>query len=124
MVDDHHTRYTWSILLREKSDAFERFKTCKSLLEKEVDKKNHKASYGQRWRVYPKAFSRIFNREGIRRHLTAPYTLQQNGMVERRNRTLMEMKRSMLKATNVPNYMWGELFVMQLILSIVCLQEL
>ena len=29
-------------------------------------------------------------------------------MVERRNRTLMEMTRSILKARNVPNYMWGE----------------
>lgn len=31
-----------------------------------------------------------------------------NGVVERRNRTLMEMTRSMLKAMNMPNYLWGE----------------
>lgn len=29
-------------------------------------------------------------------------------MVERRNRTLMEMTRSILKAMKVPNYLWGE----------------
>lgn len=34
---------------------------------------------------------------GIQRHMTAPYTPQQNGVVERRNQTLMEMTRSILK---------------------------
>ena len=45
---------------------------------------------------------------GIKRHFTSPYTPQQNGVVERRNRTLMEMTRSILKHMQVPNYMWGE----------------
>lgn len=45
---------------------------------------------------------------GIRRHLTAPYSPQQNGVVERRNRTLMEMTRSILKHRSVPNWLWGE----------------
>ena len=45
---------------------------------------------------------------GIRWLLTAPYTPQQNGVVERRNRTLMEMARSMLKHKSMPNYLWGE----------------
>lgn len=45
---------------------------------------------------------------GIRRHLTAPYTPQQNGDVECRNRTLMEMARSILKHMSMPNHLWGE----------------
>lgn len=45
---------------------------------------------------------------GINRHLTAPYSPQQNGVVERRNQTLMEMTRSILKHMSVPNYLWGE----------------
>ncbi|KAG7558463.1 Zinc finger CCHC-type [Arabidopsis thaliana x Arabidopsis arenosa] len=45
---------------------------------------------------------------GIKRHLTAPYTPQQNGVVERRNRTLLEMARSILKHMHMPNYLWGE----------------
>jgi hypothetical protein len=46
--------------------------------------------------------------EGIKRHLTAPYTPEQNGVVERRNQTIMGMARSMLKAMNLPNWLWGE----------------
>lgn len=45
---------------------------------------------------------------GIKRHLTSPYTPQQNGVVERRNRTLMEMSRSILKHMHIPNFLWGE----------------
>ena len=48
------------------------------------------------------------DKHGIQRHLTAPYSPQQNGVVERRNRTLMEMTRSIMKHTKVPNYLWGE----------------
>jgi hypothetical protein len=36
--------------------------------------------------------------KGIQHHLTAPYTPEQNGVVERRNQTVMGMARSILKA--------------------------
>lgn len=41
-------------------------------------------------------------------HLTAPYTPQQNGVVERRNQTIVGMARSLLKARKVPARFWGE----------------
>ena len=37
-----------------------------------------------------------------------PGTPQQNGVVERRNRTLMEMVRSMMSYSSVPILLWGE----------------
>ena len=33
---------------------------------------------------------------------------EQNGVVERRDRTLMEMKRNMMGRSNFPEYLWGE----------------
>jgi transposase InsO family protein len=45
---------------------------------------------------------------GVQRHLTAPYTPQHNGVVERRNQTEVAMARSMLKGRGVPNTFWGE----------------
>lgn len=53
-------------------------------------------------------FGTYCEKNGIKRHLTAPYSPQQNGVVERRNRTLMEMTRSVLKHMSVPNELWGE----------------
>ncbi|KAK9063254.1 hypothetical protein SSX86_017124 [Deinandra increscens subsp. villosa] len=45
---------------------------------------------------------------GIERLLTAPYSPQQNGAVERRNRSIMNMVRSLLKAMSIPNRYWAE----------------
>ena len=40
--------------------------------------------------------------------MTAPDSPQQNEIVERRNRALMEMTRSLLKHVSLPNHLWGE----------------
>jgi len=45
--------------------------------------------------------------EGMERHLTAPYSPQQNDVVERRNQTVVEMARSMMKAKGMPTAFWG-----------------
>ena len=46
--------------------------------------------------------------QGIRRELIAPYTPKKNGVAERKNRIVVEMARSMIKARGVPNRFWYE----------------
>nr|GEV82840.1 zinc finger, CCHC-type [Tanacetum cinerariifolium] len=46
--------------------------------------------------------------DGIARQLTAPYSPQQNGVVERRNRTIMSTTSCMIKAMNMPQKFWAE----------------
>jgi transposase InsO family protein len=45
---------------------------------------------------------------GVQRHLSAPYTPQHNGVVERRNQTVAATACSMLKGRGVPNTFWGD----------------
>ena len=45
---------------------------------------------------------------GIEHQLTAPYTPEQNGVSERRNRYIMEMARCMLHEKNLPKVFWAE----------------
>ncbi|GAU23520.1 hypothetical protein TSUD_39990 [Trifolium subterraneum] len=45
---------------------------------------------------------------GIKRQLTTAYTPQQNGVSERKNKTLLNMVRSMLAGRNVPKTFWPE----------------
>ena len=40
--------------------------------------------------------------------MSAPKTPQQNGVPERKNRTLQEMARAMLLSSDVPEFLWGE----------------
>jgi transposase InsO family protein len=44
----------------------------------------------------------------IKKELTTRYTLQQNGVVARKNRTIIEMSRSMMKEKGLPTKYWGE----------------
>ena len=44
----------------------------------------------------------------IEHQLTAPYTPQQNGVSERKNRTIMEMVRCMLHEKGLPKEYWAE----------------
>lgn len=53
-------------------------------------------------------FEDYYERHGIRRQYSTPRTPQQNGVVERKNRTIKEMARTMLNKANLPNVYWKE----------------
>jgi transposase InsO family protein len=53
-------------------------------------------------------FGRYCAERSVQRYLTAPYYPQQNGVVERRNQSVVTMARCMLKAKRLPGYLWGE----------------
>jgi hypothetical protein len=46
--------------------------------------------------------------EGIKHEFSSPYTPQQNGVVERKNRTLLDMARTMLDEYKSPDRFWAE----------------
>ena len=45
---------------------------------------------------------------GIKRELTTPYNPQQNGVAERKNRTIMEAARAMLHDQDLPMHLWAK----------------
>ncbi|GJY41386.1 retrovirus-related pol polyprotein from transposon TNT 1-94 [Tanacetum coccineum] len=45
---------------------------------------------------------------GIKHECTSPYTPQQNGLAERKNRTLVEIVNCMLNQSGLPTNLWGE----------------
>ena len=53
-------------------------------------------------------FKEFYEEKGILRHLTIPCTPQQNGVAERRNRTLLDMTRSMMAQANLPISFLGD----------------
>ncbi|KAG7594051.1 Integrase catalytic core [Arabidopsis thaliana x Arabidopsis arenosa] len=107
LIDDF-SRYMWTILLKEKSDASCKFKVFKNMVEKETEEKILTFRTDRGGEFVSAEFNSFCEEFGIKRHLTAPYSPQQNGVVERRNRTMMEMTRSMMKHMHLPNYLWGE----------------
>uniref|UniRef100_A0A2N9I4J9 Integrase catalytic domain-containing protein n=1 Tax=Fagus sylvatica TaxID=28930 RepID=A0A2N9I4J9_FAGSY len=53
-------------------------------------------------------FAKYLQDCGIVAQYTMPGTPEQNGVAERRNRTLMDMVRSMMSRSNLPKSLWGE----------------
>ena len=55
-----------------------------------------------------KEFKELCEEKGIDHNFSAPRTPQQNGVVERKNRVLTEMARSMLNEKEVPQIFWAD----------------
>lgn len=108
VVIDDHTRYMWTMLLKEKSEAFSKFKKLRILVEQETGEKVQTLRTDRGGEFVSTEFNAYCENTSIKRHLTAPYTPQQNRVVEGRNKTLMEMRMSILKHIHMPNYLWGE----------------
>jgi hypothetical protein len=53
-------------------------------------------------------FDRYCAEHGIECQLTAPYSPQQNGVVDQRNQRIVNMARCMMKAKSLPSYFWGQ----------------
>ncbi|CAL8169319.1 unnamed protein product [Prunus armeniaca] len=101
-VDDY-SRMMCVYFLEQKSEAFSFFKQFKAYGEKQSGYNLKTLRTDRGGEFTSNEFSEFCKSNGIKRELTASYTPQQNGVAERRNRTIVEMARSMLKAKGLPN---------------------
>lgn len=108
MLIDDHSQDMWTVILKAKDEAFEKFKRFKQLAEQEMQAKVKTLPTDRGGEFVSHEFHAYCDKHGIKRHLTAPYSPQKNEVVERRNRTLLEMTRGILKHMSMPNSLWGE----------------
>ena len=105
---DDFSRKTWVYFLKEKSEVFMVFKKFKAYIEKQSGLPSKALRSDRGGEFTSKAFEVFCEKHGVRRHLTAPYSPQQNGVAERKNRTILDMVRSMLKSKNLLKEFWAE----------------
>ena len=105
---DDYIRYMWLVLLRSKDEALEAFRKVKIAAEVESEEKLKALRTDRGGEFTSNEFKSYCEKHGIKRYLTAPYTPQQNGVIERRNQTIVAMARSMLKSKKLPGRFWGE----------------
>ncbi|GAU46965.1 hypothetical protein TSUD_143070 [Trifolium subterraneum] len=105
---DEYSRMIWLYHIKAKSEAFEVFKRFKTLVEKQSDKSiKVLRTYGG-GEYTSKEFENYCKDQGIIHEVTAPYTPQHNGLAERRNRSILDMARSMVKQKGLQHRFWGE----------------
>jgi hypothetical protein len=84
------------------------FRKIKVLAERETGIKMKVFRSGRGGEFNSAASTEFCTEQGLRRHTTAGYSPQQNGVVERRNQTVVEMARCMMKSKGVPAELWAE----------------
>ncbi|KAH9782035.1 Integrase catalytic domain-containing protein [Citrus sinensis] len=105
---DDYSRYTWVLFLANKDDAIDAFRIfCKEVQnEKGYSITCIRSDHGGEFENH--AFENFCNDFGIEHQFSSPRTLQQNGVVERKNRSIQEMARTMLNENALPKYFWAE----------------
>jgi hypothetical protein len=108
VIVDEFSHFTWVFFLRDK---FETQGTLKHFLRRaqnefELKVKKIRSDNGSEFKNLQ--VEEFLEEEGIKHEFFAPYTPQQNGVVERKNRTLIDMARMMLREYKTPERFCSE----------------
>ena len=91
---DDYSRKTWIYFLKTKDEVFKKFQEFKALVENLTGRRIKVLRSDNGGEYTSKEFMALCVREGIKRELTVPCNPQQNGVVERKDRTTVGAVRS------------------------------
>ena len=108
---DEKSKYTWVTLLPSKDRVLEAFINFQAYVTNQYNAtvKVLRSDNGGEYTSH--AFKNHLMKHGIVHQTSCPYTPQQNGVAERKNRHLMEVARSMMFHSNVPKRFWSDAVV-------------
>nr|GEV66150.1 retrovirus-related Pol polyprotein from transposon TNT 1-94 [Tanacetum cinerariifolium] len=107
VIVDDYSRYTSTRFLKDKTKTFDQFKIFSKKIQNQLGctivsiRTDHGREFDNEVQ-----FGEFCNANGITHNFLAPRTPQSNGVVERKNRTLQEMSRTMLNEQSLPQKFW------------------
>ncbi|GJX93982.1 retrovirus-related pol polyprotein from transposon TNT 1-94, partial [Tanacetum coccineum] len=107
VVVDDYSRYTWTRFLKTKNEAFEKFEILSRKIQNQLGSSiiAIRTDHGREFDNEVQ-FGAYCDAQGITHNFSAPRTPQSNEVVERKNKTLQEMSRTMLNEQSVPQKFW------------------
>ncbi|KAI3672760.1 hypothetical protein L6452_38859 [Arctium lappa] len=108
VIVDEYSRYTWVIFLRCKSDTPEELISFVKKMEvlNNLTVRSIRSDHGTEFKN--SSLNNFFENKEISHNFSSVRTPQQNGVAERRNRTIIEAARSMLSDSHLPTQFWAE----------------
>ena len=97
VIIDDYSRWTWVKFLKHKDESFSVFASFCSQVQNEKDCKIVRVRSDHGGEFENKYFEKLFYSNGIIHVFSCPRTPPQNMVVERKNRTLQEMARTMIQ---------------------------
>ncbi|GJV02274.1 retrovirus-related pol polyprotein from transposon TNT 1-94 [Tanacetum coccineum] len=108
VIVDDYSKYTWTLFLRSKDETPEVLKDFLTMIQRNLQAQVISVRTDRGTEFLNKTLHAYFKEEGIEHQTSTPRTPEQNGVVERRNRTLVEAARTMLSASKLPLSFWAE----------------
>jgi transposase InsO family protein len=94
MIVDDYSRYRWDFFIHDKLDTYGIFKKSLTRAENEFDLEVKKVRSDNGSEFRNTGVEELCNEKGMKHEFSSKYTSEQNGLVERKNRTLIDMARS------------------------------
>jgi transposase InsO family protein len=110
LVDDL-SRYMWVVVLGSKGEAVNAIRRALAVEEAECVRKLRVLRTDNGGEFTAAEFTSYYVDEGVQRYYSAPYNPQQNGVVERRNQTVVGMAQALLKQRGMSAVFWREAVV-------------
>ncbi|GJR08057.1 retrovirus-related pol polyprotein from transposon TNT 1-94 [Tanacetum coccineum] len=108
VIVDDYSRYTWTLFLRSKDETPEVLKDFLTMIQRNLQAPVISVRTDRGTEFLNKTLNAFFKEEGIEHQTSTPRTPEQNGVVERGNRTLIEAAHTMLSASKLPLFFWAE----------------
>nr|GFA08019.1 Gag-Pol polyprotein [Tanacetum cinerariifolium] len=108
VIVDDYSRYTWTHFLRSKDETPEVLIDFFRLVQRGLHAQVRTVRTNKGMEFLNKTLHAYFAAEGIDHQTSIARKPEQKGVVERRNRTLVEAARTMLSAAKVPLFFWAE----------------
>jgi len=101
VIVDDYSRRNWVKFLKSKDDSYDVFRKFGIQIQSEKELKILKVRSDHGGEFGNEPFEICCEKHGIIHEFSSPRTPQQNGVVERKNRSLQEMARTMLHENNL-----------------------
>jgi transposase InsO family protein len=108
VIVDDYSRFTWVFFLQEKSQTQDTLKGFLRWAQNEFGLRIKKIRSDNGTEFKNSQIESFLEDEGIKHEFSSPYTPQQNDVVERKNRTLLDMARTMLDGYKTSDRFWAE----------------
>jgi transposase InsO family protein len=108
VIVNDFSRFTWVFFLSDKGETQETLKKFMTRAQNEFELKIKKVRSDNGTEFKNTGVEEFLGEEGIKHEFSVPYTPQQNGVVERKNRTLIKAARTMLDEYKTPDNFWAE----------------
>nr|GEV65574.1 retrovirus-related Pol polyprotein from transposon TNT 1-94 [Tanacetum cinerariifolium] len=108
VIIDDYSRYTWTHFLRSKDETLKVFIDFLRLVQRGLQAQVEVVRTNKGTELLNQTLHAYFAIEGIQHQTSVARTPEQNGVVERRNRTLVEAARTMLSTAKVPLFFWAK----------------